>query len=341
MKIEDSVALNIKRFSPLAKEVKGMLRAFERDGLFEPEFTAEEYETAYKEIEEAKNLGVKIIPFDSDDFPEQFKKIKDPPILIYQKGELRKSDTLAVSIVGSRKCTEYGKSISRHISYELASLGITIVSGMAYGIDTEAHLGAIDANGRTVATFGSGIDVIYPKSNESVYKKIIEHGAVISEFPLHFKPNAYNFPFRNRLISGFSLATVVIEAKERSGSLITANFAVEQGKEVFAVPGNITSALSKGTNMLIKDGAIPFLEISDILEDIPQFVTLRKDRPSPMLSQEEESVLEVLQNDTETLDKIAEKTGIDFLKLISILAQMEIKGLVKKVAGRYTKIYED
>ncbi|MGC9125541.1 MAG: DNA-processing protein DprA, partial [Caldisericaceae bacterium] len=271
MKTEEFVALNLLRFTAKDNRIASMINSFENKKTFEPDFTADEMASARKEIASALNLGVEIIPYDDDGFPSQLRDIKESPLVIYIKGSLEKTDSFSVSIVGSRKCTEYGKAVARELSKKLAQLGIAVVSGLAYGIDSEAHKGALSVNGRTVAVLGSGVDVVYPRENRFLYDEIVEKGAVISEFPLGTKALKFNFPFRNRIISGLSLATIVVEAQEKSGSLITANYALEQSREVFAVPGNITSSCSKGTNLLIRDGAIPLLSYEDVLYNVKEF----------------------------------------------------------------------
>lgn len=339
MNLEQAVALNILRFKKSSLRVKSMLKDYSQNINFQPEFKNEEICSAKEEIQRAKEKDIKIIPFFDEAFPKSLLQIKDPPILLYVKGALKKDDFLSVSIVGSRKCTEYGRSIARSTATELAKLGITIVSGLAYGIDTESHKGALDADGRTIAILGSGVDVIYPLSNKTTYNEIVEKGAVISEFPIGTKPSSFNFPFRNRLISAFSLATLVVEAEEKSGSLITASFALEQGREVFTVPGNISSKLSKGTNMLIKDGATPFLSIDDILEGVKEFSELKRSNSLFIeTTEDEEKVLQVLENDRLTLEELSSKLDFGSLELLRLLANLEFKGFVKKEGGRFLKV---
>jgi len=340
MNLEDLIVLNLQRFKKREETTNLLIKEFEESGSFKPNFSKDDYNAANEEIKKAERFSVKICPFNSDNFPEPLRKIKDPPLLLYVKGEIKDSDMLSIGIVGARKCTEYGRSIARNFSNELATLGITIVSGLAYGIDASAHNGALDVNGRTIAFLGSGIDVVYPQSNKPLYEKIVKSGAIISEFPIGTQPSQYNFPFRNRLISGFSLGIVVVEAEEKSGSLITAGFALEQGKDVFAVPGNITSTLSRGTNKLIKDGAIPLTDVSDILENIKEFKDLKREKRGVKLSNEENSILRVLENGANTIEVISTGTKIKPIRLTQILTEMEFKGLVKRVGGRYIKVYE-
>lgn len=206
------------------------------------------------------------ITMENEKYPILLKQIYDPPKCLYVMGNIEILNNPSIAIVGCREATEYGKKAATYFSYNLAKQNVTIVSGLARGIDSYSHIGALKANGKTIAVIGSGLDIIYPKENEQLAKKIVEQGgAIISEYPLGTRPQKEHFPARNRIISGISQATLVIEAKEKSGSLITADFAMEQGKDVYSVPGNINSKNSVGTNNLIKDGAIPVSKFSDIL----------------------------------------------------------------------------
>lgn len=227
---------------------------------------------AEEEQEKAKKLGIKILPYTHQSYPEHIKNIFDYPIVLYIKGELKETDKLALAIIGTREATPYGERHAVRFSRELAELDICIVSGLARGIDTFAHLGALKAKeGRTIAVVGSGLDIIYPPENRKLYNQIAERGAVISEFGFGVQPDASNFPRRNRIISALSLGVLVIEAGEKSGAVITAGAALEQGREVFCLPGNIDSAQSQGTNKMIKEGAKLVNDIEDILEEIPAF----------------------------------------------------------------------
>jgi len=338
MKTEEFVALNLLRFTTKDKRIASMFNSFENDKAFEPNFSEVEIANAKKEIDSACELGVNIIPYDKEDFPCELRNIKEPPLVLYVKGSLKKTDSFSVSIVGSRKCTEYGKAMARKLSKELAQFGITVVSGLAYGIDSEAHKGALSVNGRTVAVLGSGVDVVYPKANSFLYAEIVEKCAVISEFPLGTEPLSYNFPFRNRIISGISLGTIVVEAQEKSGSLITAAYAIEQSKEVFAVPGNITSDSSRGTNLLIRDGAIPLLSFEDVLNNVKEFQSISFNDKSSEITLTEAKILEVLDNSSDTLETIAAKLDMDPLKTLELLTMLEMKGLIVRSGGRYIKI---
>ncbi len=216
-------------------------------------------------------MEIKEIYINSGDYPERLRNIYDPPKKLYVLGNFKILKEKAIAIVGSRKATEYGKKVAFQISQELTKENINVVSGLAIGIDTYAHLGAISIQNQasTIAVLGSGIDEMYPKENTELARKIIQTGGcIVSEYPLGTKPNKINFPQRNRIISGLSDGVVVVEASEKSGSLITAEFGIEQGKEIFAVPGNIDNLLSKGTNKLIQDGAKMVLSSKEILEEI-------------------------------------------------------------------------
>ena len=220
-----------------------------------------------KEFSLAKKQGLRIIILDDEDYPENLKNIPDPPIVLYTKGKLLPQDKLAIGIVGSRRASFYGLSCAEKFAADLAKQGFTIVSGMARGIDTCAHRGALKQAGRTLAVMGSGFNQIYPPENKELADEISKNGAVISEFPINEKPLKENFPRRNRVISGLSLAVLVVEAARNSGALITADFALEQGRDVFALPGKIDSSASFGTNGLIKQGAKLVSCVDDILEE--------------------------------------------------------------------------
>jgi len=202
-------------------------------------------------------------------YPEKLKNIYDPPIIIYALGNIEILNYISVAVIGSREPTFYGKKVASEISYNLSKNNVTVISGMAKGIDGEAHIGALKAQGKTIAVLGSGLDCIYPKENEYLFNAIIKNdGVIISEYPLGTKPKPTNFPRRNRIISGLSNGVLVVEAKERSGTLITVDFALEQGKMVYAIPGDINKYNSKGTNNLIKEGAKPVTNVDDILEEL-------------------------------------------------------------------------
>ena len=222
-----------------------------------------------------------IVTINDDAYPSLLKQIDDPPALLYVIGEFPLQDAPSIAIVGSRSPTEYGKTISQQLSHQLAERGITVVSGFARGIDTCVHRGALEAGGDTIAVFGCGLSIIYPETNRALAEDIIKSGALISEFPMTMPPRGKNFPRRNRVISGLTLGTLVVEASERSGSLITARHAAEQGREVFAVPGQIFSGVSRGTHSLINQGATLINSVDDLLDALPQDYTRTLGGESP------------------------------------------------------------
>ena len=288
--------------------------------------------------EKIEVLGFETVTVFDKEYPQILKKIYDPPKILYVKGNILEADKISVGIVGSRKATPYGKWAADKFAKELSQMGVTIVSGMARGVDTTAHKGALNGNGRTIAVLGSGLDVVYPKSNIGLYNEIIENGAVISEFPLEMQPLAQNFPQRNRIISGLCLGVIVIEAKEKSGSLITAQYALEQGREVFALPGNINSIYSKGTNLLLKDGAKILMSIEDILEEISEISelylkTTKKTINNMKLGEDEIEIVKCVVEYPMHRDNIAIKTKMNISKVNSILTILEMKNVIKRISS--------
>ncbi|NLV89693.1 MAG: DNA-protecting protein DprA [Tissierellia bacterium] len=286
-----------------------------------------------------EKLKIDTITIYDDNYPASLRYIYDSPNVLYIKGEILEEDSLSLAIVGSRKATAYGKWACEKFSRELVDLGVTIVSGLAAGIDTVAHKTAVNNGGRTIGVLGNGIDIVYPKKNISLFEKIVENGAVISEFPLGTPPLPYNFPQRNRIISGLSMGVIVIEAQEKSGSLITAHHALEQGKEVFALPGNINSIYSGGTNKLIKDGAIPLLDIEAIIDEVHELRL--KQRSNKVvnidysnLSETEIKVIELLKEAPLYIDVIAYRIGADISTINSVLTILELKGIIKELPGK-------
>jgi DNA processing protein len=273
---------------------------------------------------------------DDKNYPKNLKNTDNPPFILYVKGKIETKDEKAIAIVGTRKMTGYGGQVTESLAVDLVSANLTIVSGLARGIDTIAHRTTLSAGGRTIAVLGSGLDVIYPPENRSLVDTIINgHGAVVSEYPLGTLPLAGNFPSRNRIIAGLSLGTVVIEGSEKSGALITARLAVEQGREVFAVPGPITSPNSAGPAHLIKMGAKLVFSAEDILEELkiePGYKIQEAREISPE-NQEEETILLLLKNEPKHLDQLVRETGFPAPKLISLISLMEIKGKVKDLGG--------
>lgn len=290
-----------------------------------------------KELEAVEKLDIKVLTIDDQDYPFNLKEIYAPPPVLYLKGNLLPEDQKALAVVGSRKATFYGLRITEELSNQLADHGITIVSGLARGIDTAAHRGALKNQGRTIAVLGCGLNFIYPPENKKLMAEIIEQGAVITEFALDTPPEPNNFPMRNRVISGISLGVLVIEAAKKSGSLITADFALEQGREVFAVPGMITNRQSEGTNNLIKDGAKLVQNIKDILEELgwpSQKILATIQENSGDLSQEERLILQTLGNQPKHLDNILRETKLDFSQVFTALTQLEVNGLIAQLPGK-------
>lgn len=301
-------------------------------------FTAENWNPE-NELLKAERSGYRIYCIDDRDYPDLLKKIADPPPVLYTQGSFQYGDDIAVGIVGTRNPTPAGAYHARELASELSCQGLTIVSGMARGIDSEAHQGALAANGRTIAVLGCGIDVVYPPENEELMGKIAAKGVVVSEFPLGTEPLAGNFPARNRIISGLSLGIVVVEAAQDSGSLITAGLAVEQGREVFAVPGNVGSDGSKGPHKLIRQGAKLVETCQDVLAElaIPQLsaTELRHDdSEGKILDTAEVKIYAVLNREPQHIDQICRKSSLPTAQVSAFLVQLEIKGLVKRYPGQ-------
>jgi len=308
---------------------------------------------AAEELKKVEDLGGGILTLCDQGYPKNLLQIYDPPPLLYVRGELEQGDPPMVAMVGSRRGSFYGRTVTKRISKELSTAGVTVVSGMARGIDTSAHLGALEAGKGTVAVFGCGIDVIYPPENKKLFFDIIAHGAVISEFPLSTPPEGKNFPRRNRIISGVSLGVVIVEATADSGSLITASHALEQGREVFAVPGNVGMATSKGTHKLIKQGAKLVEEAQDILTEIlPQYGgTIKKDdlltkaeggplarspsAPAPaVLSDAEDDIFQLLSHNPLHIDEISRMSQMEIRRVSTILLELELKGVISQLGGK-------
>lgn len=295
-------------------------------------------ENIEKEIDAAKKLGLKIITVENDDYPLNLKNIFDPPIVLYLKGKLKPEDNLAIGLVGSRRASFYGLSQAEKFSFELAGQGFTIVSGMARGVDTYSHKGALKSGGRTIAVIGSGFNHLYPAENKKLAEEISQNGAVISEFSLNTEPLPQNFPRRNRLISGMSLGVLVVEAAKNSGALITADFALEQGREVFAIPGKIDSPTSFGTNELIKQGAKLTSNISDILEEFVLSLPLKKkelikNQELPEIG-EEEKLFNLISLQAVQLEELVVKAEMDIPHISDILLKLQIRKLVKQLPGK-------
>ncbi|MGD8720600.1 MAG: DNA-processing protein DprA, partial [Desulfobacterales bacterium] len=297
----------------------------------------------------AAQKGVRIVTMTDPDYPALLLQIPDPPPFLYVRGKLE-SQCKAVAVVGSRIATRYGLSMAARLSAELAACGVTVVSGMARGIDTAAHEGALQSGGRTVAVLGSGLEKVYPAENRKLFQTIVRNGAVLSEFPMLTKPEPHNFPIRNRIISGMSYGTVIVEASKKSGSLITARLAAEQNREVFAVPGSVQSFKSIGTHTLIKQGAKLVENAQDVLEEIagPLFEGIRlDDRPPPTkkeppaLTTEEAIVCGALEPYPIHIDDLGRKLSMAPGKLASILLQLELNGFVEQSPGNFFTRVDD
>jgi DNA processing protein len=296
------------------------------------------------ELEKLKKAGVQALTWEDDAYPQRLRMIGDPPIVLYVKGELRPSDDWAVGMVGTRHPSTYGREAARTLAADLARSGVTIVSGLARGIDGQAHRAALEAGGRTIAVLGSGVDVIYPWENLKLAQDIIAQGALVSEYPLGTQPEASNFPPRNRIISGLSRGVVVVEAGEQSGALITADFAAEQGRDVFAVPGSIFHRSSVGTNRLIRDGAAPVLSANDVLETLNMTSVAQHVEAQMLLPADETEarLFDLLSDDPVHVDEIGRAAELPIAQVSSTLALMELKGLVHQVGGmNYTRARED
>ncbi|RMA97960.1 DNA-processing protein DprA [Hydrogenothermus marinus] len=287
---------------------------------------------AEKQLFLAEKFKVSILCYEDKNYPENLKNIPDPPPVLFIKGKL--PNNYSISIVGTRKPTYYGKKITELITKNLVKSDICIVSGGAYGIDSIAHKTALKENGKTVAVLGSSFDFLYPPSHKKLFDEISENGAVISEFPFGTKASKYTFPQRNRIVAGLSEATVVIEAPEKSGSLITARFANDYGKTVFAVPSNIDNKNGKGCNILIKDGATPIIDENTILEEIGYLTSFEKDI---QLNDIEKDILNLIQTQIH-IDELSEKIDIKLDELTVLLFEMEMKGLIKNENGLVTKL---
>ncbi len=287
------------------------------------------------QVARLEKAGVQVMTWQSPHYPERLHNIYHPPPVLYVRGALAPADEWSVAVVGTRRATVYGKEAARYIAGELARAGVTVVSGLARGIDTAAHQAALEAGGRTLAVLGNGVDVVYPAENRRLMQRIVEQGTVLSEYTLGAPPEASNFPPRNRIISGLSLGVVIVEAGERSGALITADYALEQGREVFAAPGNMFNTSSRGCNRLIQQGAKLVLNIEDILEElnlnmVAQQLELRAVVPE---NETESLLLSFLSSEPLHVDEIVRQARLPIAQISSTLALMELKGMVRQVGG--------
>jgi DNA processing protein len=287
------------------------------------------------ELEKLERLKISVLTWESPEYPRLLKAIADPPATLYIRGTLTPQDEWGVAVVGTRRATTYGKECTRMIVNGLVESGVTVVSGMAYGIDTEAHRAAVRGNGRTVAVLGCGVDIFYPAENRKLGQAMIEHGALVSEYPLGTNPESGNFPRRNRIISGLSLGVLFVEGNLKSGARITTNYALDQGREVFAIPGSILSSSGSGPNYLIQNGAKLVTNVNDILEElnltmIDQHVAARQVIPE---NETESVLLEQLSAEPVHADDLSQATGLSAPEISSTLTMMELKGMVRQVGG--------
>lgn len=290
-----------------------------------------------REMEQIRRAGVSVLTIDDDRYPRLLRETAHAPAVLYLRGSIEIVDELAIGIVGTRKATPYGADMARRFAVDLARSGVTIVSGLALGVDTVAHHAALDGGGRTLAVLGSGLDIIYPSRNRKLAERVINEGALISEYPLGTKPDARNFPARNRIISGLSRGVLVVEAPIKSGALITASFAGDQGRDVYAVPGSARSSASAGCHALIRDGATLVTSAADILEELAvdavrAAVQTRLEIPE---SAQERSLYELIGADPRHVDELCNESGIAIQETSGVLLALELKGLVRQHGAGY------
>ncbi len=295
------------------------------------------------ELKRIAEYGCHVLIQSDEDYPASLRQIYDPPIVLYVKGRLLPADKNAVALVGSRLTTHYGQEVARKLAYQLAYLGVTVVSGGARGIDTSAHQGALSAKGRTIAVLGTGINLVFPPENAELFGRIATSGAVMTQFPFNRKADKQSFPIRNRIVAGMTLGTVVVEANLTSGALITANMAVEYGRQVFAVPGRIDSPRSKGCHELIKKGAKLCEGVEDILGEFeylfpptnrPSALAETSDLPALTLSDNEQKAYAVLTNEESSIDEIIQRSGLASSAVSVALLGLEMKRLVRQLPGK-------
>lgn len=294
------------------------------------------------EIRRAEKLGAHLVTCVDDDYPELLKTIHDPPLALYVKGTLLPQDKHAMAIIGSRRCTHYGTQVADRLSFQLAKQGYTVVSGLARGIDAAAHQGALKGGGRTLAVLGTGIDQIYPAEHDTLAEKIIQQGALISEFPIGFKPTRQSFPQRNRIVAGLCGGTLVVEAARGSGAMMTVDFATEFGRLIFAVPGRIDNPSAGGCNGLIKNGAKLVEDVDDILEEFEYLISPKPEgredpvhaKPQVQLNESEKQILEYLGREDSDQDAIIRGTGLSASVVATALLMLEMKRQIKSLPGR-------
>jgi DNA processing protein len=294
------------------------------------------------ELERIRQFGANIITAESPMYPRQLREIHAPPIVLYVWGELIERDQHAIAVIGSRRTTHYGMESAKKLSYQLAYAGLTVISGLARGIDTAAHQGALAAKGRTIAVIGSGLSKLYPPENAALADKICSgSGAVVSEFSMEIEPDRQTFPMRNRIISGWSHGILVVEAGLNSGALITVAQALEQGRSVYAVPGQINAPTAQGSNRLIQQGAKLVMDANDLLDDLQILLPETKPSPEaavralPLLTADERRVYDAIETTETSIDAIATKSELPSGTVSSTLLRLELKRLVKQLPGKY------
>jgi DNA processing protein len=298
-----------------------------------------------EELERLARAGVRALPRADPDYPSRLREIDDAPPLLYVRGAWTSDDEWSVAIVGTRRATAYGRQVAGEFARGLAANRVTVVSGLARGIDTLAHRAAVDAGGRTVAVFASGLDTVYPPENRRLADEIAERGALLTDYPLGARPRAEFFPRRNRILSGLSLGTLVVEGDHTSGAMITARFALDQGREVFAVPGSIFSAQSRGPLGLIRDGATPVTGVGDLLEALNLTMIgaqLDFGQLAPLANDEERALMAALSREPRHVDELVHRSGLAAATVSGTLAMLELKGLVRAIGGmQYVRVRDD
>lgn len=289
------------------------------------------------EMRRLETLEVSVLTWDDAAYPAKLKEISDPPIVLYVRGELLPQDDWAVAVVGTRNASMYGRETARMIAGGLAANGVTVVSGLALGIDTQAHQAAVDGGGRTIAVLGCGVDVIYPRRNRELAGNILENGAIVSEFPVGTTPESRNFPRRNRIISGLSLGALMVEGMAQSGARITMDYALQQNRDVFAVPGSILSRNSAGPNQLIQQGAKLVTGVDDILNELNLTMVAEQAEAQVIIPATlmEAAILAHLSSEPVHVDELGQRTGMDAAELSGTLTMMELKGLVRQLNNMY------
>ncbi len=313
----------------------GFLKTNEIDNIIKHKsFDIENY------LNKLKENNISFYSFFSEYYPEKLRDIDTPPFVVYVKGKNIYNNSNVITVVGSRRCTEYGKRVAYELSKDLAKKGVTILSGMAYGIDTFAHKGAVENGGSSIAVLGCSNDICYPKENEELKLKIETSGCTISEYPITTQPISRNFPIRNRIMAGMCDGLIVVEASQKSGTSITINNALDYGKNIFSVPGSIFNRCSFGTNELIKDGAVPITCADDVMSYLNiednNVINIKEDNeiPSIDLSDNEKEILKYITNNDVAVEYIINKTNFQTYEIQAILSMLEIKGVIKKLPGQ-------